>query len=111
METHPSILACRIPWTEEPGGPQSVGLLRVGRDRSDRACMHAPSKGVLQYVRQTLTTLKGETFPLGAIRSRFGCNNRNLNPPGIIRSWERARRGQSSAAGMVHEVARDPGCF
>ena len=52
METHPSILACRIPWTEEPGGAQSVGLLRVGRDRSDRASMHAPSEGALQYVRQ-----------------------------------------------------------
>ena len=25
-------LAWRIPWTEEPGGPQSVGLQRVGRD-------------------------------------------------------------------------------
>ena len=30
--THPSILAWRIPWTEEPGGLQSVGLQRVGRD-------------------------------------------------------------------------------
>ena len=26
MATHSSILAWRIPWTEEPGGPQSVGL-------------------------------------------------------------------------------------
>ena len=26
MATHSSILACRIPWTEEPGGLQSVGL-------------------------------------------------------------------------------------
>ena len=26
MATHSSILACRIPWTEEPGGPQSRGL-------------------------------------------------------------------------------------
>ena len=25
METHSSILAWRIPWTEEPGGPQSTG--------------------------------------------------------------------------------------
>ena len=25
MATHPSILAWRIPWTEEPGGPQSMG--------------------------------------------------------------------------------------
>ena len=27
-----SILAWRIPWTEEPGGLQSVGLQRVGHD-------------------------------------------------------------------------------
>ena len=26
---HSDILAWRIPWTEEPGGPQSVGLQRV----------------------------------------------------------------------------------
>ena len=28
--THSSILAWRIPWTEEPGGPQSMGLQRAG---------------------------------------------------------------------------------
>ena len=31
IATHPSILAWRIPWTEEPGGLQSMGMLRVGR--------------------------------------------------------------------------------
>ena len=30
METHSSILALRIPWMEEPGGPQPMGLQRVG---------------------------------------------------------------------------------
>ena len=30
MATHSSILAWRIPWTEEPGGLQSMGLQRVG---------------------------------------------------------------------------------
>ena len=30
METHCSILAWRILWTEEPGGLQSMGLQRVG---------------------------------------------------------------------------------
>jgi len=30
--THSSVLACRIPWTEEPGGLQSIGLQRVGHD-------------------------------------------------------------------------------
>ena len=32
MATHFSILAWRIPWTEEPGGLQSMGLQRVGHD-------------------------------------------------------------------------------
>ena len=30
MATHSSILAWRIPWTEEPGGLQSTGLQRGG---------------------------------------------------------------------------------
>ena len=29
MATHPSILAWKILWTEEPGGLQSIGLHRV----------------------------------------------------------------------------------
>ena len=32
MATHSSILAWRIPWTEEPGGLQSMGSQRVGHD-------------------------------------------------------------------------------
>ena len=32
MVTHSSILAWRIPWTEEPGGLQSTGSQRVGHD-------------------------------------------------------------------------------
>ena len=32
MATHPSILAWRIPRTEEPGRPQSMGLQRVRLD-------------------------------------------------------------------------------
>ena len=32
MATHSSILAWRIPWTEEPGGLQSTGWQRVGHD-------------------------------------------------------------------------------
>ena len=30
MAPHSSTLAWKIPWTEEPGGLQSMGLLRVG---------------------------------------------------------------------------------
>ena len=32
MATHSSILAWRIPWTEEPGGLQPIGSQRVGHD-------------------------------------------------------------------------------
>ena len=32
MATHSSILAWKIPWTEEPGGLHSMGLQRVGHD-------------------------------------------------------------------------------
>ena len=32
MATDSSILAWRIPWTEEPGGPRSVGSQRVGHN-------------------------------------------------------------------------------
>ena len=32
MATHSSILAWKIPWTEEPGGLQSMGSQRVRQD-------------------------------------------------------------------------------
>ena len=32
MATHSSILAWRTPWTEEPGGLQTIGLQTVGHD-------------------------------------------------------------------------------
>ena len=32
MAPHSSTLAWKIPWMEEPGGPQSMGSLRVGQD-------------------------------------------------------------------------------
>ena len=33
MATHSRALACRIPWTEEAGGLQSMGLERGGHER------------------------------------------------------------------------------
>ena len=32
VTTHSSVLAWRIPWTQEPGGLQSMGSQRVGHD-------------------------------------------------------------------------------
>ena len=43
--THSSILAWRIPWTEEPGGLQSMGTQRVGHDRVTE---HSTAQGLLK---------------------------------------------------------------
>ena len=40
MAIHSSTLAWRIPWTQEPGGLQSVGSLRVRHDFSERLHFH-----------------------------------------------------------------------
>ena len=41
ITTHSSILSWRIPWTEEPGGLQSMGLRRVGHDWAAKHSMHS----------------------------------------------------------------------
>ena len=41
MATHSSTLAWKIPWTEEPGGLQSMRLHRVGHDWSNLAAAAA----------------------------------------------------------------------
>ena len=70
MATHSSVLAWRIPWTEEPGGLPSMGSHRVGHDWSDLA---AGRPGVLQFMgrkesdttgRLNWTELKGYPQPL-----------------------------------------------
>ena len=40
MATHSRILAWRIPWMEEPGGLQPIGLQKVGNNRGDLARMY-----------------------------------------------------------------------
>ena len=40
MATHSSILAEKIPWTEKPGGLQSMGSQRVEHDRATESHTH-----------------------------------------------------------------------
>ena len=42
MKTHPSVLAWKIPWTEEPGGLQSIGFQES--DTTEQTRMHAQMK-------------------------------------------------------------------
>ena len=57
MTTHSSILACRVPWAEEPGGLQSTGSQRV---RHSRAGMRSSGKGLAET--WSLNMQSGETF-------------------------------------------------
>ena len=50
METHSSILAWEIPWTEEPGGLSSMGLWRVGHESATEHSTPKPTlKNILQH--------------------------------------------------------------
>ena len=42
MATHSSTLACKIPWTEEHGGLQSMGSQRVGHDWATSLSLSCP---------------------------------------------------------------------
>ena len=55
MATRSSILAWRIPWTEEPGRLHSIGLQRVRHKRSDLACMNVKN---LHFSEQRNLTMK-----------------------------------------------------
>ena len=59
MAPHSSTLAWKIPWTEEPGRPQSMGLLRVGHDWSDLAAVAAYSqRNLLKTCLSSMQTYK-----------------------------------------------------
>ena len=61
MATHSSILAWRIPLTEEPGGLQSRGSQRVRHDRSDIA--HKAGLGYTPRVDRLLSSELQEVNP------------------------------------------------
>ena len=52
MATHSSILAWEVPWTEKPGGLQSMRLQRVGLNWVADTSLHLKFK-VLTYVLQS----------------------------------------------------------
>ena len=63
MATHSSILAWKIPWTEEPGGLQSMGLQRVGQDWA--------TKHTQQEEKHSKAIIKGRTLAKGRHGSEY----------------------------------------
>ena len=49
MATHSSIIAWRIPWTEEPGGLESTGSQRVGHNRATITCVCVYTLNIFAY--------------------------------------------------------------
>ena len=62
MVTHSSILACRITWTGEPGGLQSMGSHRVRHDWGDLAHTLIKDKQRLPTVVSWHTSIKEKTL-------------------------------------------------
>ena len=66
MATHSSVLAGRIPWAEEPGRLQSIGLHRVGQTNqfSMHAYNHFTGHMQTQKYRSVLTEACGSVVDL-----------------------------------------------
>ena len=64
MATHSSTLAWRIPWTEEPGRLESMGLQRVGHDPATFTVPFIYEKKVQVPIPLTRTEDSLSLFPL-----------------------------------------------
>ena len=75
MATLSSILAWRIPWTEEPGGLQSSGLPRVGHYWATNTSGHLPgSRGRggswLEFLEAVSMSLTAKTTKLSSLQNK-----------------------------------------
>ena len=67
MAPHSSTLAWKIPWKEEPGGLQSVGSLRVGRDFTFTFHSHALEKEMATHSSVLAWRIPGMAEPGGLL--------------------------------------------
>ena len=74
MASHSSTLAWKIPWTEEPGGLQSMGLLLVGHDRATSLSLFTFMHGRRKW-QPTPVFLPGESQGRGSLVGHclWGC--------------------------------------
>ena len=65
MATHSSILAWRIPWTEEPGGLQSMGSQRVRTTAQVSTAQHSTEPTTYQVLERQATNSLGRELRQG----------------------------------------------
>ena len=104
MAPHSSILAWNIPWMEEPGRLQSMGLLRVGQD-------WATSLSFLTFMhwrrkwQPTPVFLPGESQGRGSLAAVYGVAQSQTwlkRFSSSSSSWERMPWGISSLSSISH---------
>ena len=102
MAPHSSTLAWKIPWTEEPGGPQSLGSLRVGQDS-----VTSLSLFTFMYWRRkwqpTPVFLPGESQGWGSLMgcSRWGCTESDRTE--ATQQQQQRRGNEDSLKEFKHE--------
>ena len=72
MATHPSILAWRIPWTEEPGGLRSTG--RKESDTTERLHFHfrrEPQTSKVVLLKTVQLQMQSDNYSLKGIKATY----------------------------------------
>ena len=87
MAPHSSTFAWKIPWTEESGKLQSMGLLRVRQNRATSLSLFTFMKWRRKW-QPTPVFLPGESQGRGSL---MGCRH------GVAQSWTRLKRLSSSS--------------
>ena len=89
MATHSSILAWKIPWTQEPGGLQSMGLQRV---RHSRARTHVCSLcwlGIWVWLSNVLLTQgPSQACSQLKLKSSQGSTREKQSSPSLLCCWQ-----------------------
>ena len=58
MAIHSSIVAWRIPWTEEPGGLQAMGLQRIGQESTSAELLQSNCKADAFFIPMSSARLR-----------------------------------------------------
>ena len=92
MAPHSSTLACRIPWTEEPGRLQSMGSLEL--DTTERLPVH--------FSLSCLGEGNGNPLQCSCLENPRDGGAWWAAICGVAQSWTRLKRLSSAAAGVLY---------
>ena len=105
MAAHSSTLAWKIPWTEEPGGPQSMGSWRVRHDWATSLSLF-PFMHWRRKWQPTPVFLPGESQARGSL---VGCHLRGRTESDTTEAPQQQQQQRRSGADInwVHDCQRN----